>query len=193
MEGRLEKLLGEDRLIPSVSNLEQLKYAVEQTGFSCIMLKMGDINTIGKMVAHIHKHNKTVMLHIDSLKGISKDKAGIHYLKRMGADSLLTMKSQNIRMVKEEGVYAVLGTFLVDSSSLHLTLQNIHANKPDAVIAMPMTVPDEVYGILQKSTSIPIMAGGLGMDMDIINHVLGLGIRACAVTDRKILEQYKPI
>ena len=87
----------------------------------------------------------------------------------------------------------MLGTFLVDSSSLHLTLQNIHANKPDAVIAMPMTVPDEVYGILQKSTSIPIMAGGLGMDMDIINHVLGLGIRACAVTDRKILEQYKPI
>lgn len=190
MESRLEELLKEDRLIPSAANSEQLKYALEETSFSCIMLKMGDINTIGKIIAHIHKCDKKVMLHMDSLKGISKDKSGIHYLKRMGADALLTMKSQNIRMIKDEGIYAILGTFLVDSSSVNLTIQNVHANKPDAMIVMPMTVPDEVYKMLRECTKIPIMAGGLGVNMEIINHVLELGVKACAVTDREILNQY---
>lgn len=190
MENKLEELLGKDRLIPSVSNIEQLKYAVEEKSFSCIMMKMGDINTIGKMIAHIHRYDKKVMLHMDSLKGISKDKSGIHYLKRMGADALLTMKSQNIRMIKDEGIYGILGTFLVDSASVNLTIQNVHANKPDAMIVMPMTIPDDIYKNLQQSTKIPIMAGGLGVSTEIIEHILELGVKACAVTDRKILEQY---
>lgn len=190
MENRLEELLGEDRIIPSAATAEQLKYAVEMCSFSCIMLKMGDINTIGKMIAYIHKYEKSAMVHLDSIKGISKDKAGIHYLKRIGVDSLITMKSQNIRMIKEEGIHAVLGTFLVDSSSVAVTLQNMRANKPDAVIAMPMTIPDSIYEMLQENTRIPIMAGGLGMSTEIIDHVLEQGVWACAVTDKNILEQY---
>ncbi|MCI8485346.1 MAG: glycerol-3-phosphate responsive antiterminator [Lachnospiraceae bacterium] len=193
MKNKLEELLREDRMIPSVSTVEQLKYAVERCSFSCIMLKMGDINTIGKMIAHIHKYEKSAMVHLDSIKGISKDKSGIHYLRRIGVDSLITMKSQNIRMIKEEGIHSVLGTFLVDSSSVAVTLQNMHTNKPDAVIAMPMTIPDSIYEILQENTQIPIMAGGLGMSREIIDHVLGLGVRACAVTDKNILEQYEKI
>lgn len=187
---RLNTLLKEDRIIPSVSNLEQLRYAVEKRAFSCIMLKMGDINSIGKLSAYIHKYHKTIMLHMDSIKGISKDKAGIHYLKRIGIDSIVTMKSQNIRMIKEEGLYAILGTFLVDSASVSLTIQNIHGNKPDAVIAMPMTIPDSVYETLRQNTQIPMMAGGLGVNQAIIDHVLELGIRACTVTNRRVLEQY---
>ena len=188
---RLNDLLKEDRIIPSVSNLDQLRYAVEKKTFSCIMLKMGDINSIGKLSAYIHKYHKTVMLHIDSVKGISKDRAGIHYLKRIGIDAIITMKSQNIRMIKEEGIYAILGTFLVDSSSVSLTIQNIHGNKPDAIIAMPMTIPDSVYETLRQNARIPIMAGGLGVNKEIIDHVLDLGIRACAVTDRNILMRYE--
>lgn len=61
---RLNDLLKEDRIIPSVSNLDQLRYAVEKRAFSCIMLKMGDINSIGKLSAYIHKYQKTVMLQL---------------------------------------------------------------------------------------------------------------------------------
>lgn len=187
----LDTLLKDSRIIPSVSTMEQLRYAVEKDSFSCIMLKMGDINSIGKLVAYVHKYHKTVMLHLDSIKGISKDRAGIHYLKRIGVDSIVTMKSQNIRMVKEEGIYAILGTFLVDSASVSLTVQNINGNKPNAIIAMPMTIPDSIYELLKENSQIPIIAGGLGVSREIIEHALSLGSRACTVTKHEVLEQYK--
>lgn len=72
-----------------------------------------------------------------------------------------------------------------------MTIQNIHGNKPDAIIAMPMTIPDSVYEILKQNTRILIMSGGLGVNKEIIDHVLDLGIRACAVTDRDILDKYE--
>ncbi|MDO4555896.1 MAG: glycerol-3-phosphate responsive antiterminator [Lachnospiraceae bacterium] len=160
MECRLDILLRESKIIPSAASVEALKYAAEKLPYPCVMVKVGDINSIAKLVDYLHKRKKTVMLHIDSIKGISKDEAGIHYLKRIGVDSIITMKLQNIRMIKEEGILSILGTFLVDSSSLASTIQNIYSNKPDAVVAMPMTIPDVVYQKLLKSCTVPVMAGG---------------------------------
>lgn len=191
MEDNIMKLLQGSLVIPSVSNMEHLKFVVEKTTFSCVMVKMGDLNNIGTIVHYIHKAEKKVLLHIDSIKGISKDKAGFHYLKRIGVDAVITMKSQNIRMIKEEGMVAILGTFLVDSASINLTIQNIHSNKPDAIVAMPMTIPDEVYEKIKTSSRIPILAGGLGVNGEIVDRVLKHGVCACAVTDRKVYLPYE--
>ena len=187
----IEELLRGSLIIPSVSNMEHLKFAVEKTKFPCVMVKMGDLNNIGTIVHYIHKAEKRVLLHIDSIKGISRDKAGFHYLKRIGVDAVITMKSQNIRMIKEEGMIAILGTFLVDSASINLTIQNIHSNKPDAIVAMPMTIPEEVYGKLKDCSRVPILAGGLGVNGDIVDQVLNAGVCACAVTDRQVYLPYE--
>lgn len=191
MENKIMELLQGSLVIPSVSNMEHLKFAAEKTTFSCVMVKMGDLNNIGTIVHYIHRAEKKVLLHIDSIKGISKDKAGFHYLKRIGVDAVITMKSQNIRMIKEEGMIAILGTFLVDSASINLTIQNIHSNKPDAIVAMPMTIPDEVYEKIKSCSRVPILAGGLGVNGEIVDRVLKLGACACAVTDRKVYLPYE--
>lgn len=191
MNEKLNELLKGNVVIPSAATMEQLKYIAEKTDFSCVMIKLGDINNIGKIVGYLHKMNKTAMLHIDSVKGISKDKAGFHYLKRIGVDAVITMKSQNIRMIKEEEMLAILGTFLVDSASVNLTIQNVHMNKPDAIIAMPMTIPDLTYERLKESIKVPILAGGLGVNKQIVEHVLSLGVQACAVTDRGIYKDFE--
>lgn len=190
MEDRLEQLLKGSRMIPSVASVKQLKYAVEQENYPCIMLKMGDISTIRKITAYIHQSGKKLMLHIDSVKGVAKDEEGFRFLKNIGVDSIITMKSQYIRLIKEKGMYAILGTFLVDSSSVMQTLQNIRSNKPDAIVVMPMTIPDETYGWLKENVSLPILAGGLGVNYEIICHVLKQGVKACAVTDQNILDQW---
>lgn len=192
MEQKWKDLLKDTKVIPSAASMEQLKRIVENTSFPCVMVKLGDINTIGKIVAYIHQKKKTVMLHMDSVKGVSNEKAGFQYLKRIGVDAVITMKSQYVRMIKEAGMTAVWGTFVVDSASVSNTFQNVYSNKPDAIIVMPMTVPDEVYMKLQENIKIPILAGGLGVNRDIVEHVLNLGISSCAVTDREIYKFYEP-
>lgn len=191
MDQKLDELLKGAKVIPSAATMEQLKYIVEHTTFPCVMVKLGDINTIGKVVAYVHQKKKKVMLHMDSVKGISNEKAGFHYLKRIGVDAVITMKSQYIRMIREEEMLAILGTFLVDSASVNLTVQNIYTNKPDAIIAMPMTIPDEVYEKLKGNGKIPVLAGGLGVSCEIVDRVLELGISACAVTDKEIYKIYE--
>ena len=197
----LEELLKNYKLIPSAANKASLKFAVEQTDYPCIMLKMGDINTLRKYTTYIHEYGKTVMVHIDSIKGISKDKAGFHYMKRIGVDAIISMKPQYIKMIREEDIHAILGVFLVevlhcpcymfaDSASVSYAVQNIHFTKPDSVIVMPMTIPDETFEYLQKSVNVPILAGGLGIHERIISHVLSLGITACPVTNQELLKKY---
>ncbi|MCD8018406.1 MAG: glycerol-3-phosphate responsive antiterminator [Clostridiales bacterium] len=190
MEKWLKHYLGDCTIIPSVATSESLKYIVEHSNFPCIMLKMGDINTIRNIVTYIHKHHKFVMIHMDSVKGISKDKAGIHYFKRIGVDIIITMKSQHIRMIKDEGIKAILGTFLIDSASVQLTIQNLRTSKPDAVVVMPMTVPDQIYEKIITCSEAPVIAGGLGIDKEIIDHVLTLPVEACAITDQALLKEY---
>lgn len=175
----------------SCANTAKLKLAVEQMNYPCIMLKMGDINSLKKYVAYIHNNGKKVMVHVDSVKGISRDKAGFHYMKRIGVDAIISMKPQNIKLIREEEMHASLGMFLVDSASVASAIQNIHMTKPDSVIAMPMTIPDEIYEQMHNSTNIPILAGGLGVNREIISHVLSLGVRACAVTDQKLLQLFE--
>ncbi|MCI5944389.1 MAG: glycerol-3-phosphate responsive antiterminator [Eubacterium sp.] len=186
----LEELLKNYKLIPSAANKASLKFAVEQTDYPCIMLKMGDINTLRKYTTYIHEYGKTVMVHIDSIKGIAKDKAGFHYMKRIGVDAIISMKPQYIKMIREEDIHAILGVFLVDSASVSYAVQNIHFTKPDSVIVMPMTIPDETFEYLQKSVNVPILAGGLGIHERIISHVLSLGITACPVTNQELLKKY---
>lgn len=187
----IDDLLGGVSIIPSCANTASLKYAVEQTNYPCIMLKMGDINSLKKYIAYIHKYEKKALVHVDSIKGISKDKAGFHYMKRIGVDGMITMKPQNIKMMKEEEIHAALGVFLVDGASVTSAIQNIQIMKPNSVIAMPMTIPKEIYEQLKTSVDVPILAGGLGVNEEIISWVLSLGVKACAVTDQEILNIFQ--
>ncbi|MCR4892695.1 MAG: glycerol-3-phosphate responsive antiterminator [Lachnospiraceae bacterium] len=189
----LEELLQGNALIPSVSDTAQLKYAVKEQDFPCIMVKTGDISTIASILKLIHNAGKRAMVHLDSLKGIARDKEGIHYLKRIGTDSLITMKPQTIRIIKDSGIFSLLGTFLVDSASVKSAIQNVHTNKPDALILMPMTIPEETYRYVLNHVDIPLIAGGLGLSVEIITRALSQGLAACAVTDPEVLKRTQQI
>lgn len=190
MENKLTELTGGIKIVPSCATVKQLKYVVEDTSYPCIMLKMGEIGNIRKIVGYIHKYEKKVMLHLDSLKGVARDKEGVGYLKQIGVDAVISMRAQNIRLIHDAGMLSLLGAFLVDSASVNQTIQNVKNVKPDILIAMPITVPDIVYERLRKEISIPVMGGGLGVNRIVIDHAIGCGLEACAVTDQKMLDFY---
>ncbi len=56
-----------------------------------------DIITVGDDIEAAKQNGKFVFIHIDLAYGIGKDKAGIHWLKRLGADGIISTRTQLIR------------------------------------------------------------------------------------------------
>lgn len=177
-----------DAIIPSVTSMKELSHVLTDTSLQWICLKMGDVNTLPSINALIHRYGRKAVIHQDSIKGVAKDKEGIVYFKRAGVDAVITMKSQNVRIIRETGLFAILGSFIVDSSAVVQTLQNLKNNTPDALLVMPMTVPGSIY---QKflQFSIPVIAGGLGREHQIIQDTLDWGVSACIVTDTGLIAE----
>jgi len=190
MKNRLLELTKGQKMIPSCATPKQMEYIVEKTDWSCVMLKMGNVGNIQSLVDYIHKKQKKVMVHLDSLKGIARDKEGIRYLSQIGSDAVITMRAQDIGMINEARMISLLGAFLVDSASVAQTIANVRNVSPDVLIAMPITIPDMVFEQLRKNMAIPIMGGGLGVSIEILDHALEIGMKACAVTDREKLDHY---
>ncbi|MCI8327539.1 MAG: glycerol-3-phosphate responsive antiterminator [Lachnospiraceae bacterium] len=177
-------------IIPSATSKEYLNYFVKRTSHIWVCLKMGEICSLGAIISILHKNNRKAMLHFDFIKGIAKDKEGIEYLKRIGVDAIITTKSQHLKMIRDNEIIAILETFLVDSSAIQQTLSNIRTGKPDAVLVMPMTVPKQVFQKITQEHDC-VLAGGLGVDHEVIQNALDSGARACIVTDRRlIVESY---
>lgn len=182
----IENLLGDSHIIPSVHSPELLKLVLTKTSLPCIMLKMGDINTLPKVVKIIHQYGRKVMVHQDSVKGLGKDKTSISFLSSLGADAVITMKPQCVRWIKDEGMFSTLGLFLIDTSAMATGIQSINESKPDAGLVMPMTIPRNIYKELLSKIRVPLLAGGLGMDDDLVSESLENGARAVAVTKAAI-------
>ena len=58
---KLERLLAGSRIIPSVNSAEGLKCVLTKTSLPCVMLKLGDINTLPKIVRLIHQYGRKAM------------------------------------------------------------------------------------------------------------------------------------
>lgn len=175
-------------IIPSITTMDDLHYFIEYTPCEWACLKMGDINNLAYIVSTLHKNKRKALLHLDSVKGIAKDKEGIRYLKQIGVDAVISMKLQHLKLLREAGILSILGSFIIDSSAITQTISNIKSGKPDAVLIMPMTVPPFVYAELEKYSSC-IIAGGLGQEHSQINQAFSNGASACIVTNRNRLTE----
>jgi glycerol uptake operon antiterminator len=169
--------LREYPVVPSVNNSKMLSYALQESRQACIMLKMGDINSLPRIVDLIHRYDRKVLLHQDSIGGLAKDKAGINFLERIGVDAVITMKPHCVHMIKEKKMTAILGMFVIDSNALNLGVANIIEHKPHYATVMPMTLPEKVYRFITAETNTPIIAGGLATEADQLQQVFNWGLK----------------
>ena len=117
---------------------------------------------------------KKVFIHMDFTEGIGKDRAGMEFLKMMGADGILTTKTNMIRPAKEAGLITVQRFFIVDSHSLGTSVDSIKISKPDIIEIMPGVVTKKIKEFADKA-SMPIIAGGLVETVEEVRAALQAG------------------
>lgn len=173
-------------VIPSVHQRKELLYAMEETAADWIMLKLGDVNTLPQLVGHIHRSGKKVMVHQDSIKGLARDKMGIQYMANCGVDCVITMKSLCVKYIKDAGMIAAFGFFVIDSDACRTGLGSIKEHQPDVVILMPGTIPPQIIRDIKSEAGIPVILGGLMTTREQITTAIGIGVASVATSNQDL-------
>jgi len=125
-----------------------------------------ELMTVDARVREAHEAGKRVMIHLDLAEGIGRDRAGIRYLKRCGADGILSTRAQLIRLAREQELITVQRFFALDSKGM------------DSIIGK---------AIRRFSTGkIPVIAGGLIQTKGEVTDALSCGAAAVSTGQREL-------
>lgn len=148
-----------NRIIAAVRNEDDFDRALSSSA-DIIFELAPNIITLGYEVKKAHEHNKKLYIHIDLAEGIAGDKYGILYVKDLGADGIISTRTNMIKTAHNAGLDTVQRFFVVDSHFLDTTLETVKASKANMIEIMPGTV-GKVIRRLKDRLGIPIIAGGL--------------------------------
>lgn len=141
-----------------------------------IFYMSADLITIEGRIAQAHKAGKYVMVHLDMASGIGKDRTGIRYLKKCGADGLISTKGQLIRFARELGLFTVQRFFAVDSAGVESLGDMFRTTDPHLMEIMPGVVTKVIARY--AAVGIPLIAGGLIQTKNEVTDALGAGATA---------------
>jgi len=182
----LKKLIAGKKIGAAIRRAEDLEEAVRHPNISSIFLLGGDINLLPAMVKKVRAADKVLLVDIDLLEGIGKDRAGVCLLTRMGVPGIVTTKSNLVKYAKDEGIMVVQRLFMVDSESLKTAIRVAGNVRPIAVEILPATVPQFVIEDLKKALGLPVLGGGLLKTEADVKEALSKGIDAISTSLRHL-------
>lgn len=143
-----------------------------------------DILTVSRDIEAAKERGKAVFVHIDLAEGIGKDKTGIEWLKRIGADGVITTRAQLVRSARETGLLAVQRFFILDSKGMHSIADMIESSHPELIEIMPGVIPKALT--LFSKQRIPVIAGGLIETKQEVTAALSSGAFAVSTGKREL-------
>src|SRR6266571_4606633 len=138
---------------------EDMEVALQSDALLLFLLK-GDAFQIAPFITEAHHRGKGVVVHMDLVSGIGKDRAGIQYLRQVGVDAIITSRSQLVSAGRAEGLTTIQRLLLLDDSALDNGVRSIARSNPDIVEVLPGVIFPEVASILQQALPGPFIAGG---------------------------------
>jgi len=125
-----------------------------------LFILRGDAFQLPQFVAEVHRRGKGIVVHVDLIGGIGKDRAGIQYLHQIGVDAIITSRSQLVSAARAEGMTTIQRLLLLDDSALESGVRTIARAAPDIVEILPGIIFPEVAATLQQLLVGPFIAGG---------------------------------
>lgn len=158
----------------AVKSNDDMHVALESDALLLFMLK-GDAFQIEPFVARAHEQGKGIVVHIDLVGGIGKDRAGIQYLHQIGVDAVITSRSQLVAAGRAEGLVMIQRLLLVDDSALETGVRTIARAAPDFIEVLPGIIFPDIASILQQLLPGPFIAGGFIRDFTEVARIQAAG------------------
>ncbi len=180
----------ERQIIPALRNLTDLSLALE-LGLPAVILLKGDIFDIGRVSAQA-KGKISVLLHIDLMEGIGRDRSGLAYLKQeFNIAGIVSTRSNLVKEARNLGLIAILRLFVLDSAAYSTGLNLLQSLKPDAVEMLPGVAVPYLKNEIIRDFHVPVIASGLIKNIATIKQVLAAGAAAVS-TSQPDLWRFKP-
>ncbi|SHI99390.1 glycerol-3-phosphate responsive antiterminator [Propionispora hippei] len=173
-------------IIPAVRTIQDFKYAMSNTAAPGVIVLFGDINTVSSLLEQAKQYKKRLILHLDLLEGIGRDKPGINFLARQGVSAVITTKTQIGKMAHEDGMIVIQRLFCMDSEAVRTGIQAAKALKPDAIEVLPGMVPRSVVQRLLSEVGRPVLAGGLMQTEEEVVEAIKNGVYAVSTSKREL-------
>ena len=141
-----------------------------------IFLLGGDIATIAERIKAAKNAGKYIFIHIDLADGIGKDKSGIKFLAGLGADGIISTRSNLIKYAKEQNLITIQRFFAYDSHGVGSIDDVLSVTKPDIMEIMPGIIGKVIQRF--AGGKIPLIAGGLVETRPEVTTALKLGALA---------------
>ncbi len=143
----------------AIKSNEDIQIALDSDAFMLFILK-GDGFQLAPFVAQARDHGKRLVVHVDLVGGVGKDRAGIQYLHDIGVDAIITSRSQLVAAGKAEGLITIQRLLLLDDSALETGVRTIARAAPDIVEVLPGIIFPEMAPTLLQLLPGPFIAGG---------------------------------
>ena len=178
--------LKESPVIAAVRDMVDLECALDKK-IRVIFLLAGDIFNLVEIEKNIRAAGHLFLLHLDLMRGIARDQAGITYLKKyFGIDGIISTHANIIHYARKLQLITLQRLFIVDSESLKTGARLVNSSSPDSVEILPGIILPFIQESLGRIDLPPIVAGGLIKTREEVDRILAAGAVAVS-TSRKDL------
>src|SRR6266516_6967008 len=168
------RLAREYPVAAAMKSHEDMEVALESDALLLFLLK-GDALQLAPFVNEAHQRGKGVVVHVDLVSGVGKDRAGIQYLHQIGVDAIITSRTQLVSAGRAEGLITIQRLLLVDDSALDTGVRTIARAAPDIVEVLPGIIFPDVAATLQNLLPGPFIAGGFIRSVDEVARIQAAG------------------
>lgn len=139
---------------------------------------------VEETISKAHAAGKKLFIHMDLAEGIGKDKVGVEYLAKHGADGIISTRGPLIRYGNEAGLVTVQRFFALDSKGVDGIGDMLASAKPDFIEIMPGIAGKVIKRFV--TYGIPIIAGGLIETKQEITEALTNGAEAISTGKQEL-------
>jgi len=156
-------------------------------GVEVLFILGEDIFALQESVTKAHGRERLILAHVDLIKGVGRDEAGVRFLARdLQVDGIVTTRGNLIGPAKREGLIAVQRLFVLDSESLEAGLPAVERAAPDAVEVLPGVILPLIAARLKSANLPPLIAGGLIRTRAQVDEILAAGAIAVSTSQEAL-------
>lgn len=174
-------------VIAAVKNDDGLEKCLSLTEISVVFVLYGGIKNIPGIVERLKKAEKTVIVHMDLIAGLSaRDEAVDFIAEYTMADGIISTRIDQIRQAKELSLHTVYRIFAIDSRVMdHVAGNRSIYEYADVVEILPGLMP-KVIRMMSKNLSVPVITGGLISEKEDVIAALNAGAAAISTTNQDV-------
>ena len=149
MDRRILEAFEDCPVVAAIKDEEGLKKCLG-SDIPIVFVLYGDICNIRDIVGRLKQAGKIVIIHLDLITGLSSKEIAVTYLRSVThGDGIISTKPAVIRKAKEEGMFAIMRFFVIDSIAFESVQKQVEYVHPDMIEILPGLMPK----VIRKSAA----------------------------------------